>query len=416
MGTVLTDIKAERFVDTKFSGGKNRLCVDAEINASDITIGAVEIKDGDSDTRLDVELDSTKNAAFVQSESLAQESTLNSVLTDLDKFQFDSFGNLKVNIDTSEIVGLKNIAGSQINPATEDTLLLVKADLDQLTFDTGSLNVKVTNFPATVAVTQSTSPWVVNLITGFNLEATQLLVKADLDQFKFNVDNLKTELYTGATAYDARQIRALTTSDAVNIGQWIGSTAPTVGQKTMANSIPVTFASNQSALPISVSSGSEGTNLWQVETFNGKGFSTITADITVATATEIDIFVLKNPVSSGKLVRFQNFIMCTNKGTALVRANFRVYRAPTITSDGTALTINKIRTSQSASSVCSAFQLPTISARGTLVNKFSLSSDEFIRRFQDLGRYLEQNSNLLITFEAENAGTTLSFMAEWLEV
>lgn len=34
--------------------------------SSDIQIGAVEIKDGDSDTRMDVETDGTKNAAFVQ--------------------------------------------------------------------------------------------------------------------------------------------------------------------------------------------------------------------------------------------------------------------------------------------------------------------------------------------------------------
>ena len=43
----------------------------AEIIASDIQIGAVEIKDGDSAVRLDVELDTTKNAAYVKSESLA---------------------------------------------------------------------------------------------------------------------------------------------------------------------------------------------------------------------------------------------------------------------------------------------------------------------------------------------------------
>ena len=45
--------------------------ISVSLDSSDIQIGAVEIKDGDSDTRLDVETDSTKNAAFVQSESLA---------------------------------------------------------------------------------------------------------------------------------------------------------------------------------------------------------------------------------------------------------------------------------------------------------------------------------------------------------
>lgn len=36
-----------------------------------------------------------------------------------------------------------------------------------------------------------------------------------------------------------------------NLGAWLGSTSPTVGQKTMANSVPVVIASNQSTLPIS---------------------------------------------------------------------------------------------------------------------------------------------------------------------
>lgn len=39
-----------------------------------------------------------------------------------------------------------------------------------------------------------------------------------------------------------------------NVGAWLGSTAPTVGQKTMANSVPVTLASDQSALSVSPAS------------------------------------------------------------------------------------------------------------------------------------------------------------------
>ena len=40
------------------------------LSGSDIEIGAVEIKDGNTDTRLDVESDGTKNAAFVQANLL----------------------------------------------------------------------------------------------------------------------------------------------------------------------------------------------------------------------------------------------------------------------------------------------------------------------------------------------------------
>jgi len=35
-----------------------------------------------------------------------------------------------------------------------------------------------------------------------------------------------------------------------NVGAWLGSTAPTVGQKTMANSVPVVIASDQSTLSV----------------------------------------------------------------------------------------------------------------------------------------------------------------------
>ena len=41
-----------------------------KLESGDLEIGAVEIKDGDSDTRLDVESDGTKNAAFIQANTL----------------------------------------------------------------------------------------------------------------------------------------------------------------------------------------------------------------------------------------------------------------------------------------------------------------------------------------------------------
>jgi hypothetical protein len=52
-----------------------------------------------------------------------------------------------------------------------------------------------------------------------------------------------------------------------NVGSWLGSTAPTVGQKTSANSIPIVVASDQSAFPVSQSGTwtvQQGTPPWQV--------------------------------------------------------------------------------------------------------------------------------------------------------
>jgi hypothetical protein len=75
--------------------------------------------------------------------------------------------------------------------------------------------------------------------------------------------------YHGAVAIDPRSIRALTSSDVVDVSDragralgsianttfgvtnWLGSAAPTIGQKLMASSLPVTLASDQPAIPVS---------------------------------------------------------------------------------------------------------------------------------------------------------------------
>jgi hypothetical protein len=44
-----------------------------------------------------------------------------------------------------------------------------------------------------------------------------------------------------------------------NVGAWLGSTAPTVGQKVMADSLPVVIASDQSSLPVAVSPAADVT-------------------------------------------------------------------------------------------------------------------------------------------------------------
>jgi hypothetical protein len=104
---------------------------------------------------------------------------------------------------------------------------------------------------------------------------------------------LQVQLSTGAACYDARQIRALTAADVVtvdqgtipwadNISQWFGSTAPTVGQKLMASSIPVVIASDQSAIPVSLSAAAG---------FFPSGWRTGTTSSTPAAGAEISFSV-----------------------------------------------------------------------------------------------------------------------------
>lgn len=63
MATVITDRKAERFVDTATrADGKNALVVDM---GGDIAVGAVEIKDATTDTRAVVRTNGANNSLFV---------------------------------------------------------------------------------------------------------------------------------------------------------------------------------------------------------------------------------------------------------------------------------------------------------------------------------------------------------------
>jgi hypothetical protein len=59
-----------------------------------------------------------------------------------------------------------------------------------------------------------------------------------------------------------------------NVGAWLGSTSPTVGQKAMAASVPVALASDQSAIPVSQSgiwTVQQGTPPWAVKGTDADG-------------------------------------------------------------------------------------------------------------------------------------------------
>lgn len=77
----------------------------------------------------------------------------------------------------------------------------------------------------------------------------------------------------------------------VNNGAWLGSVAPTVGQKTMADSIPIAIASNQTVIPINDNGGSltvdgtvtanAGTGPWPV-TDNGGSLTVDTPQLPIS--------------------------------------------------------------------------------------------------------------------------------------
>lgn len=148
-------------------------------------------------------------------------------------------------------------------------------------------------------------------------------------------------------------------------------------------------------------------------TLSGKTFIATTDLINIGTS-QTAFYLLKNPVASSKSLRLDKIILGlgSNAGT------FRIYRAPTITSNGTALTISNkhIQTSPTAT-VMQAFSQPTISANGTLLRPVSLTTSIGQVELNYEGLFiLEAGFNLLITAQNSQNNSPTYVTCEWIEI
>jgi hypothetical protein len=87
-----------------------------------------------------------------------------------------------------------------------------------------------------------------------------------------------------------------------NVGAWLGSTAPTVGQKTMANSVPVTIASDQSTLPATLIPATTG----GLTTFHLVSAATTNATNIKASAGQVFGWYIYNSSAAARKVAFHN--------------------------------------------------------------------------------------------------------------
>lgn len=90
------------------------------------------------------------------------------------------------------------------------------------------------------------------------------------------------------------------------------------------------------------------------------------ATVNMATATEIRLALIRNPAGSGKVMYLQRLtVLLTN--TANSSGVIRAYLTPTVTTTGTAGTINNTNVGGGgAATVMQAFTSPTVSAVGTV--------------------------------------------------
>lgn len=147
---------------------------------------------------------------------------------------------------------------------------------------------------------------------------------------------------------------------------------------------------------------------------DGKVFLAIIDSINLGTGTdEKDIFLLKNPAASGVAIQLKQIIVSTVKTSG--GTNLRYYRAPTITANGTALTIQNKR-NDGVTGEGDAYSLPTITARGNKLGVFGIAGSGQVIIREDYELYLDENENFLVTLEQPSSNQTYSITLVWAEI
>lgn len=146
--------------------------------------------------------------------------------------------------------------------ASEATLASIDGNIDV------ALSTVATEATLATLLTESTfTTRVPVLVTGGGAEATALRVTIAND----STGVLSIDDNGGSITVDTTQLPAALVGGRLdtNLGAWLGSTAPTVGQKAMASSVPIVIASDQSAIPVSQSGTwtvQQGTPPWAIQT------------------------------------------------------------------------------------------------------------------------------------------------------
>lgn len=144
-------------------------------------------------------------------------------------------------------------------------------------------------------------------------------------------------------------------------------------------------------------------------------FTISTNKITLSgTGTEYPFLLFDNPNSSGKVVRVINIWQQFFPEATAKWSWMRLYRDPTVTANGTALTILKGKKNQSATSVISAYKVPTITSVGSLIRSGNLVEGT-MSYYDNGGLFIDQNEKVLCTIETSTGNRDHIVSVLWSE-
>jgi len=185
------------------------------------------------------------------------------------------------------------------------------------------------------------------------------------------------------------------------------ASAALIGQKTMAGSLPIVLASDQSVVPVQ--------DVSSLYASQDKLYS-ISSEINLAGTGEVDAFLFRNPSGSGKVVYLTKLIACLISSVG-AEVRIRIYRTPTITANGTAITISPARIGGSPpASISLCNSLPTISARGTLIRVFNSANTSTFTNDINSRIIVEANNSFLITGQSTSTNKPLGLNLAWVEL
>lgn len=142
----------------------------------------------------------------------------------------------------------------------------------------------------------------------------------------------------------------------------------------------------------------------------------IAAEINLSGTGEVDAFLFRNPSGSGKTVYLTNLIACLISSVG-AEVRIRVYKSPTVTANGTTITISPARIGGSPpASISLCTSLPTISSRGTLIRVFNSANTSTFTDEIDSRIIVEANNSFLITGQSTSTNKPLGLNLAWAEV
>lgn len=144
----------------------------------------------------------------------------------------------------------------------------------------------------------------------------------------------------------------------------------------------------------------------------GQAFFASSNVVTTGVSTEAAFFLLRNVNGNTKNIRIGRMVFCSPSSGNTI---YRVYIDPTITLNGTALTVTGARQSGQNASQGTAFTTPTVSANGTRIKAVNLPTGTDFILDMDHGLWLEPNHSLLVTSTQSLIGGLSGVDAEWVE-